>query len=411
MRICESAQAAKWLARDAPATIQQIVTRGSITFFAIAALPLQADLIPLGEHVDIRWRWTAEAGWTCQAVTAGNGETADDTNTVFLPLSDKPNVATNPSISGARFTQPVSQSFAFTGALPGEPLWIAVQGTPGTGEAWPGIENNQSAGTFGSYIPADSRVSQINPRPWIRVSLVSHTPPPGSDADFSLWTTSGGVPTVWMSTHQSGTINDYYYAEGTHTHMNWGFTAPGIHKLRLTASAFAGPGATNPTGSSETFTLTFAIGPLARWQAEHFSAAELDDPAISGPAADPDLDGMKNLVEFGFGHQPRQGGVMPVSPGLGLPELSLFEEDGVIHEVLTYPRRRALSQLAPLVYQPMFAAVIADGWQDGEITTTAEDFPAELDGLNAVWEKASSRRSVGPAMPARGFARVGLLGP
>jgi hypothetical protein len=59
----------------------------------------------------------------------------------------------------------------------------------------------------------------------------------------------------------------------------------------------------------------------------------------------------------------------------------------------------------------MFSAGISGGWQDEEITTTAEDFPAELDGLNAVWEKASSRRSVGPAMPARGFARVGLLAP
>lgn len=382
-----------------------------LTFIAAGTLPLPAGLLPLGEHVDIRWRWTAGGGWTCQAVTAGNGETAYDTNAVFLPLSDKPNVAGNPANSGARFVQPGSSNFAFTGALPGEPLWIAVQGTPGTGEAWPGIENNQNAGTFGAYIPADSRVSQINPRPWIRVSLVSHTPPSGTDADFSLWTTSGGVPTVWMSTHQSGTLNDYYYAEGTHTHMSWGFTAPGIHKLRLTASAFAGPAASNPTGSSEIFTLTFAVGPLAHWQAQHFSAAELDDPAISGPAADPDRDGMENLVEFAFGLHPRQGGSVPVSPGLGLPELSVVEENGVIHEVLTYPRRRALSQLAPLLYQPMFAAVIADGWQDGDITTTAEDFPAEPDGLNAVWEKASSSRSAGPAMPARGFARVGLSAP
>jgi surface-anchored protein len=382
-----------------------------LTFIAAGTLPLPAGLLALGEHVDIRWRWTAAGGWTCQAVTAGNGETAYDTNTVCLPLSDKPNVAGNPAISGARFVQPVSQSFAFTGALPGEPLWVAVQGTPGSGEAWPGIENNQSAGTFGSYIPADSRVSPINPRPWIRISLVGHTPPPGTDADFSLWTTSGGVPTVWMSTHQSGILNDYYYAEGTHTHANWGFTAPGIHKLGLTASAFAGPAASNPTGASETFTLTFAVGPLAHWQAQHFSAAELDDRAISGPAADPDRDGMENLVEFACGLHPRQGGSVPVSPGLGLPELSVVGEDGEIHEVLTYPRRRALSQLAPLLYQPMFAAVIADGWQDEDTTTTAEDFPPELDGLNAVWEKASSRRSAGSAMPNRGFARVGLSVP
>lgn len=382
-----------------------------MSFVAAAGmLPLHAGLIPLGEHLDIRWRWTG-GGWTCQAVTNGNGEIEHDTNTAFLPLSDKPNVPGNPTISGARFTQPSSASFAFTGVQPGGPLWIAVQGTPGVGEAWPGFENNQNAGTFGSYIPADSRVSQTTARPWIRISLVSHTPPPGTDADFSLWNTSGGVPTVWMSTHQTGAGNDYYFAAGTHNHMNWGFSAPGIHKVRLKASAFAGPADTNPTGFSETFTLTFAIGPLAYWQAQHFTEAELDDPAISGPAGDPDLDGMINLVEFAFGHHPRQGGAIPVSPGLGLPELSVLEEDGVFYEVLAYPRRRALSLSAPLIYQPMFSAGLSDGWQIGDISTTAADFPAELRGLNAVWEKATARRNIGPVRPARGFGRVGLIAP
>ena len=221
----------------------------SVIFAATA--PLHAGLTSLGEHVDIRWRWEAPGGWTCQAITDSNGEAAYATDGVFLPLADKPYAAGNPANSGARFTQPASAAFAFTGVPAGQPLWVAVQGTPGVGEAWPGLENNQEAGTFGSYIPNDTRVSQSLARPWIRISLDGYTPPPGTNAYFSLWnTTSGSPPTVWMSTFESGTVNDYFYAEGSHNHLSWGFSAPGIHRVRLKASAFAGPGETNPTGSS-----------------------------------------------------------------------------------------------------------------------------------------------------------------
>jgi hypothetical protein len=41
----------------------------------------------------------------------------------------------------------------------------------------------------------------------------------------------------------------------------------------LSASAYQGPGKTNPTGESEIFTVTFAIGPIAQWQAANFKAA------------------------------------------------------------------------------------------------------------------------------------------
>ncbi len=378
-------------------------------FLAIlaATTPLHAGLIPLAEHLDIRWRWESVGGWTCKAVTDGNGEANYETQDVFLPLSDKPNVNGNPAISGARFTQPASAAFAFTGVPAGGPLWIAVQGTPGIGEAWPGLENNQQAGTFGNYIPSDLRVSQTSARPWIKISLDGYTPPLGVPSNFSLWTTSGSVPKVWMSTHAASTVNDYYFAEGSHNHMNWGFSAVGIHRVRLKASAFAGPDLTNPTGSSSVHTLTFAIGPLAQWQATHFSGTELDDLAISGPDADPDHDGMSNLVEFAFGLDPRNGAATAVATGLGLPKMSVIEESGTIYQVLAYPARRAGSQTAPLRYLPQFSSDLS--WQSADIITTTDDFPSELGTLNGVWERLTSRRPVGPSTPARGFGRIGVV--
>lgn len=367
---------------------------------------LHAGLIPLGEHVDIRCRWES-GNWNCQAVTDSAGEVSHDPTTVFLPLSDKPNNPSNPAVSGARFTQPASSAFDFTGVDDGGPLWIAVQGSPGIGEAWPGFANNQTS-VFGSYIPDDPRVSQTTARPWIRVSLVEHVPPHGKEAWFSLWNTSSGQPPkVWMSTFDPNVENSYYFTEGSHTHTSWGFSAQGIHKVRLRASAFAGPGATNPTGWSESFSLTFAVGTFARWQATWFDAAELDDPAISSAAADADADGWSNLLEYAFGTHPRDGGSAAQAPGLGMPVFSLVEDGGTVFRQLSYPKRRAASRIAPEEYRPLFAPSPAGPWSDEGVEITTSDFPAEMSALHVDWELATARLPLAEGESA-GFARVAV---
>lgn len=367
-------------------------------------------LIPLGEHVDLRWRWQSNA-WIAQAIADSDPENPYDPDHFFLPLSDKPYTAGNPANSGARFSRSRSAAFDFTGVEAGQPLWIAVQGTPGLGEAWPGLENNQPPSTFGTYIPADLRLSQSIPQPYITITLDSYTPPHGKSSHFSMWRTStNSPPIVWMSTYDTSVVNRYVFTAGSHTHFNWGFTALGIHRVRLKASAFLGPGQSNPTGFSAVETLTFAIGPFASWQATHFSSAELDDVAISGPLADPDRDGLKNLVEFGFGLHPRNGRPVADAVGLGLPQFSVVEEGGIFFEVVNYPARREAAQMAPLSYSPEFSDGLAS-WSDLGVITTESDFSGLTASLNTVWKKVSSRRAVGPVKPSNGFARVGLAFP
>lgn len=386
----------------------------AFTLIIIAtAGPLHAGLISLGEHVDIRWRWESPATWTCQAVTDSNGEIARATQDVFFPLSDKAYSAVTPSTSGARNIQPVSAAYAFTGVAPGQPLWIAVQGTPGIGEGWPGFENNQAAGTLGSYLETDPRLPQPQTisREWISVCLKSVTyQGSGASPTVSLWTVSGGAPRVWMATADGlGAQDRYLYAVGTHNHLNWGFGAQGIYRLQIAATAYKGPGKTNPTAESASHTLTFAVGPVANWQATYFAAIELENPAVCGMDADPDGDGMTNLQEFAFGFDPRNGSALPVAIGLGLPTISLVEESGTFYEVLEYPRRRAGEQIAPLVYSPEFSTGLDPGsWQSESVITTTADFPAEINALNPVWEMATSRRPLETGTPARGFARLGL---
>lgn len=376
-----------------------------LVFSAILASAMaRAGLEPLGFHVDIRCHFSG-GEWECVLRTdAGNFEP----ESAFLPLADKAYVNGNPAISGARHSQPASAAFSFTGAAVGQPLWIAVQGTPGIGEAWPGIRNDQPEGTFGAYIPVDTRVSQATARPWIRLTLVDYQPPHGTTSHFSMWNnTTGQPPTVWMSTFDTSVENSYYYSAGSHTHAAFGFTAQGIHRVTLQASAFLGPGATNPTGLSEPFTLIFAVGTTARWQGESFDAAQLADPEISALAADPDGDGLRNILEYAFGTEPLRGGAIPVAKGLGMPVFSLVDEGGTLHQTVTYPRRRAGSRLLPEIYQPLFSDTLDGTWTSAEVITTTEDFPAEQAGLNAVWEKVTSRHPV-PEGATKGFARVGV---
>jgi hypothetical protein len=359
-------------------------------------------LTPLGVHVDVRCHFEAGA-WSCVLRTDSQ---LYDPQTAFLPLADKPYVNGNPAISGARHTQPSNPAFAFTGLQPGDPLWIAVQGTPGVGEAWPGIRNDQVEGTFGSYIPTDLRVPQAVARPWIRFTLVDYQPPHGKTSHFSMWNTvTGQPPTVWMSTFDANVENSYYFSAGSHTHAAIGFTETGIHRVTLQASAFLGPGATNPTGLGPPFTLIFAVGTVARWQAESFDAAQLADADISALAADPDSDNSSNLLEYAFGTHPLDPGQTPVAAGLGIPAFSLTEENGNIYQKLTYPRRRAGSRLFPDIYQPRFANSPSGPWTDDEVVIQSADFPPPLQALNPEWELVTATRPV-PAGDSKGFGRV-----
>lgn len=374
-----------------------------------SVLPSPAGLVSLREHVDVHLTYTPEDGWTSEAKTVAEGsDFFQEFDAVSLPLDDEPSAT-----GGQRLEQPEAPEFAFTGVAPGSPLWVAPQiQTPD--QCWPGFNNNQATGTFGAYqetdlrLPAEDRALAL---PWLKLTLLSVTRP-GSDAGaFSMWQTDGfGTPTVWFSTADQSHPDTFLFVAGGHVHLNWGFGSPGIYRIRLAASAFLGPGQSNPTGSGPPFTVTFAIGPFAQWQTTHFSASELDQPAICGPDADPDQDGMKNLVEFAFGYNPRNGNAEAVAAGLGLPEISLIEDGGTFYEVLKYPQRRAAEQIAPISYNPQFANSLAvEDWKDSGIVTEVTNFPAAQNSLNPVWEKVTCKRPTGQARPSRGFARVMLV--
>ncbi len=73
-----------------------------------------------------------------------------------------------------------------------------------------------------------------------------------------------------------------------------------------------------------------AATPYGTWQAKYFTSAELANPAISGDAADPDGDGVPNLVEYALGLLPRTAGVA------GLPTVGTTTISGSEYQTLTY---------------------------------------------------------------------------
>lgn len=369
-----------------------------------------AGLISLREHVDLHWVYDPADGWTCEAKTVADGsDVFQELSEVVLPIDDRPVAA-----GGQRSVQPASPNFAFTGVAAGEPIWVASQ-TQVPGQCWPGFNNYQGSEDFGSYQETDARLTPEDRAlslPWIRISYQGMNYQGTGQPSFAMWQTSAGVPTVWFSTVDTTHPDTFLLNAGGHIHLNWGFGAQGIYQINLSASSFEGPGQTNPTGESVPFTVIYAVGPFAQWQASHFLGAELLNLAISGPTADADHDGMNNLVEYAFGYDPMSGSAVPEATGLGLPTLTTEVENGMISEVLVYPRRRGEEQTTPLEYIPQFSASLGQGnWNEAGVVTTSEDFPVEQDALNAQWEKVTSKRSLGSVAPARGFARVSVRMP
>lgn len=76
------------------------------------------------------------------------------------------------------------------------------------------------------------------------------------------------------------------------------FSAPGLYHARLAVTDTNGNVCSRRVAINVTTTFTL-------WQQAKFTASELADSAISGPNADPDQDGIVNLLEYAFGLEPK----------------------------------------------------------------------------------------------------------
>ena len=135
---------------------------------------------------------------------------------------------------------------------------------------------------------------------------------------------------------------------------------------------------TNRT-ESEPMPVIAAFGSYAIWQATHFDLDGLLDPAMIGDNADPDGDGVVNLLEYALNTSPLETDREVMELGTdrkGLP--AVFLENGRLG--IEFVRRRAVDN-SEIRYRPVFAGSLAQD-SDWEESGTASVSP-----IDDVWER------------------------
>jgi hypothetical protein len=222
--------------------------------------PASGQVILSSEHVDV------DIGYTPGPPAAWSLGLHDETHNAFYGpnASNQVTGAILRAVRSTVATQPTGATYAFTGATPGSNVWVLrPSGVPGLQLGF-GAEDIPP-GTFASYTETDPRVNA--PGQWIRVRLASVTGP----GRVAVWRQSdinnpfAGGPTVFISTADNGGVPDptdvVFTPVGGHADYFWSFTQPGDYTIALQATAFLGPGATNPTSSNIT-TFFFNVEPV-----------------------------------------------------------------------------------------------------------------------------------------------------
>ena len=191
-------------------------------------------------------------------------------------------------------------------------------------------------------------------------------------------------------------IQDFVYDDGP----PWPVTPDGDGPSMELVSPFSSPDHTvaanwrasmAPAGTPGT-----ATGVFSSWAAGFFTTAELDDASVSGPDADPDHDGLSNVIELAFGSS-------PVSPSADrVPTGQLVEvgsgENAETYLTITFTRDPSVPGYSAA---PEFGSNLETWTGAGVLLQTV----AQPDGTETVTYRDSS-----PAGSGRRFARVRVSG-
>lgn len=121
----------------------------------------------------------------------------------------------------------------------------------------------------------------------------------GTAADDGLPNPPGVFSASWSMVSGPGSVS---FANANLAQTTATFSQAGTYLLRLNVTDG------QLSGSDDVqVVVTGGADPYEQWKNQHFSAAELQNPAISGDRADPDGDSFVNLEEFTAGTNPRNG--------------------------------------------------------------------------------------------------------
>lgn len=300
-----------------------------------------------------------------------------------------------PFTTGSRVARPGGPEWDFLGPRAGEPLWWFPQTN------WPqgNYVGFSISGPFAAYQETDPRLAGSGPQKWARIQTVSLQYRGKGAGRFSVWTnsTASGLK-EWVDSRDGFQETDrYFVGDNSHAHPAFGFSSLGLYKVGFQGRAWLDAALTQEA-VSPVYPSYIAVGTYAIWMAENFSPARWFQSDISGEAADPDGDGMANLLEYACGTDPRMADA-------GGPEGPQVEatEDGNLQVTV---RQRLEADRPQLRYNwEVSSALDSAAWTPLE--------PVGREPLDARWEVVRyvmvTRASVGQEAARFGRMRVELL--
>ena len=214
-------------------------------------------------------------------------------------------------------------------------------------------------------------------------SLASATAQSGVAFDYAITASNSpasfsatGLPTGLSLNASSGLIS------GTPT-------ASGVYSVGLSATNAGGTG---------TLPLTLTVDDrFNAWQKANFTAAELQNPAVSGPLGDATGAGITNLVKYALG-------IPPLRPGMGgLPTVSFQSVSGTNYLFFTYT-------CEPLAADANLAVQISNDlqtWNSGTAYTTEVSRTSNADGTQTVVTRSNTAVGSGARQCMRLNASLG----
>lgn len=206
---------------------------------------------------------------------------------------------------------------------------------------------------------------------------------------------SNGGERILVTAANSSAIRDFVYDDGG----DWPIAPDGEGPSLVLSNPFALPD--HAAGANWQASAAVAGDPgiggdyYDFWARSEFSPAELADPSVSGPDADPDGDGLANAIELAFGSDP-----LLRSPG-SLPQIAIedIEVQGQTDPYLTITFTRVPS-LPGYIVRPQFSGNL-QSWSNSAVLLSSV--------MNGDGTETVSYRDLLPATSTRRFARVEMV--
>jgi hypothetical protein len=140
---------------------------------------------------------------------------------------------------------------------------------------------------------------------------------------------------------------------------------------------------------------------FSAWQKLYFTPAEIADPAVSGPLADPDGDDVGNLLEFALNLDPTFNERALMAPSTGLRGLPIVQLETISGESLTMEFvRRTAGSGAELTYITEFSTDLVTWQAVGTEAATS---------INSRWDRVKITDSVTTNDEVKRFVRLRVV--